>query len=65
MAEQDEIMHLRNEAKKWQVLVSQGIQIERELRAEVERLRVAIVNLLDDGDEADRAAALKLVRLDG
>ena len=65
MAEQDEIMHLRNEAKKWQVLVSQGIQIERELRAEVEQLRVAIINLLDDGDETDRAAALKLVRPDG
>jgi len=34
-----EIEHLSNEAKKWQVLANQGIQIERELRAEIEQLR--------------------------
>jgi len=37
-----ETEHLRNEIKKWQVLTSQGIQTERELRAENERLQAAL-----------------------
>jgi len=39
-----EVEHLRNEAKKWQVLASQGIQTERELRAENERMQAALDN---------------------
>jgi len=37
----------------------------KELKAENARLRAAIINLLDDGDETDRAEALKLVRPNG
>jgi len=39
-----ETEHLRNEVKKWEVLASQGIRIERELRAENERLQAALDN---------------------
>jgi exonuclease VII large subunit len=34
-SQEQEIEHLQNEVKKWQVLASQGIQIERELRATI------------------------------
>jgi len=37
----DEIERLQKDNKHWQVVASQGITIERELRVEIERLRHA------------------------
>ena len=53
----NDIEHLRNEAKKWQVLASQGIQIERELRAEILRLRAALQKIIDEADSNDGLTA--------
>jgi len=46
-----------------EINVLQGIRRLIEMANLGNQMRVAIINLLDDGDETDRAAALKLVEM--
>lgn len=54
----DEIERLKADAAKWQEVASQGIQIERELRAENEWMRTALEPFARNVDAVSLSEAL-------
>jgi len=55
------VEHLQNEIKKWQVLASQGIQVERELRVENARLKAVLATIAGSKPQNFDAAILRAI----